>query len=86
MRKVKVSDFKARLARYLRMVVNGEEVILVSRSLPIASVRALNSDQQPSITQATRDLGQLLGELPAFPVREGTTDSVTALIRERRLR
>jgi antitoxin (DNA-binding transcriptional repressor) of toxin-antitoxin stability system len=85
MKSVKTSEFKAKLAKYLRMVRNGEEIQILDRGIPIAKV--LNSGTvadfktRPPLKDP-RSLSQLKSKVSPI----GGFDVVDFLLEERRKR
>jgi antitoxin (DNA-binding transcriptional repressor) of toxin-antitoxin stability system len=84
MKNVKVSEFKAKLARYLRMVAKGEEVVLHSRNLPIASVRRLGAEDRLLVSKATVSFSEALKNLPELHGNKEVIDTLSILVADRR--
>ena len=85
MKAVKTSEFKAKLAKYLRMVRTGEEIQILDRGIPIAKV--LNSSsiadfKTRSPVKDPKSLSQLKSKVS--PIEE--FDVVAFLLEERRKR
>ena len=83
MKSVKTSEFKAKLAKYLRMVRNGEEIQILDRGVPIAKVLGNNSSSEFKSRPPLKDpktLAQLKSK--ARPVSEW--DVVDVLVKDRR--
>ena len=85
MKAVKTSEFKAKLAKYLRMVRNGEEIQILDRGIPIAKVSnngALTDFKSRSPLKDPKSLSQLKSKVS--PIEE--FDVVDFLLEERRKR
>ena len=83
MKAVKTSEFKAKLAKYLRMVRNGEEIQILDRGIPIAKVLNTNATTEFKTRPPLKDprsLSQLKSKVS--PVTDW--DVVDFLLEERR--
>ena len=45
MKKAKISDIKAKLSEYLRIVATGEEILVINHGRPVAKIVPLRSDK-----------------------------------------
>jgi antitoxin (DNA-binding transcriptional repressor) of toxin-antitoxin stability system len=87
MRSVKVSQLKTHLSRYLRLVRQGEEVIVKDRETSVAKIIPLTRDSLMALvvepaTRPAKELAKL--EIP--PAASPAIDSLSALLEERRKR
>ncbi len=87
MRSVSTAEFKAKLAQYLRIVRNGESVIVLDRKTPTAKVSPIEKTPNKKIflrdpLENPRGLDSI--NLPPI-VEDGTikTNSLEALLKER---
>ena len=84
MKAIKTSEFKAKLAKYLRMVRNGEEIQILDRGIPIAKVLNTNATTVEFKTRPPlkdpRSLSQMKSKVS--PIIEW--DVVDFLLEERR--
>ncbi len=68
MRKASVSDLKARLSEFLRVVKSGEEVIVTERGAPIARLAPLGGPRRlEARVQALLDAGLARSPLTRLP-------------------
>jgi prevent-host-death family protein len=81
---VKISDFKAHLAKYLRQVKTGQEMEILDRGAPVARVTPITSETTVTIQAAVKKpegLSQLRSQVSSF-----AGDAVQTLIEERQER
>jgi prevent-host-death family protein len=93
MKTVSVTELKAQLARYLRMVRRGTEVQVLDRGVPIARLVGITSSSGADAQRLERlakagivrrgsgDLGWVFDEAPVSP--SGTPDLANALREDR---
>ncbi len=86
-RKIGLSEFKAKLSKYLRMVKAGDRVILEERGHPVAELNACRDDRQDvaraAVARGPNEPGGMKGvRLHGIPGL-GAID-VVALLREER--
>ena len=82
-----VSKLKLHLGKYLAMVKRGKDVVVLDRTTPIARLVPYSDDIPDAlvITPAVEDAAAL-GSMRFPPVSDGPTDSVAALVKERKER
>lgn len=68
MRRVRISDLKARLSAHLKRVQEGEEVIVCDRDKPVARIVPIGSQDEPEREQRLISRGVMLP--PLKPRRE----------------
>ena len=84
MKTVKTSEFKAKLAKYLRLARNGEEIQILDRGIPIAKVLGSGS-AEVKVRPAQKDPQQLSKlKSRARPILD--FDVVDILVEDRRKR
>ena len=81
-----ISEFKAKLAKYLRLVKTGEKIEIQDRGIPVAILSSIKEIKAPSsITHPRKDPAKLASS--HFSVRLGNdVDVVSILIQDRRRR
>lgn len=85
MKPVSSSDLKAKLAKYLRLVRNGETIEVRDRGIPIAILRGTEKESTlPTIPPSDEpaQIGRLVSEVRKVP----TTDVVQLLLDDRHKR
>ena len=83
MKQIKVSEFKAKLSHYLRLIRRGQEIIVVDRNLPIARVSQISEEDEVEISTPSLSIQEVLGGLPKLPSSDIATDSLAILLEER---
>ncbi len=82
---VKISDFKAHLAKYLKQVKKGQEVEILDRGTPVARVVPFSLEETTAAIQAPtkrpEDLGKLKSKVTSF-----TGEVMDILLEERQSR
>jgi antitoxin (DNA-binding transcriptional repressor) of toxin-antitoxin stability system len=79
--KVAVSEFKAKLASYLRLIKTGEQVEIQDRGIAVAVLASLPSDDQVLVIPPSKD-PKLLAQMKA-KVTIGDGDAVQILLDDR---
>ncbi len=89
-KRVGVSDLKARLSEYLRLVKKGEEVVVLDRGEPVARLTRHGEEEDLTlIAPATRSWAETLRELRSWKplVSRAEADAILEqLSRDRRKR
>ena len=87
MKKVNVSELKARLSHYLRMVKAGAEVTVVDRNLPIAKLICLQPElsaaENITLEAAIYSMHEALSNMPTLITKNKNFDSLELLLQER---
>ncbi len=82
MKRVNVSEFKARLSQYLAEVRNGETVVVCDRKTPVVRLTRFEEEEDAFVARPAqrplRDLNKIEAVPPLTPV------DVVALLRESR--
>jgi prevent-host-death family protein len=65
MKDLSVSEFKARIAKYLREVEHGESLIITEHKRPVAEVRSVDADRL--LAKPSSRAFSLTGSRPAEP-------------------
>jgi len=86
MKQSKVSEFKAKLSHFLRLVRRGEEIIVVDHNLPVARVSQISDVEDVEISEPSLTIQEVLAGLPKLPPSDTPTDSLGILREERQLR
>lgn len=55
MKKVSISKVKAELSKFIRMVVQGETVVILDRDRPVAMLTAILADEKVEILEAKKN-------------------------------
>lgn len=86
MKTASVATFKAELARFLRAVKRGDEVVVTERRVPVA--RVIRYEEGKPFKLAVRAAKKELGSLPDVRPAPGTrpADSLSFLLEERQSR
>ena len=85
MKVVAVSEFKAKLAKYLRLVKTGEEIDIRDRGVPVAVLSSVKSASPIAFTPPRKDPARLAQM--RFSVKLATTiDVVDFLLEDRKRR
>lgn len=58
--KAKISQVKAELSKYIRLVLKGEEIIITDRDQPVARLSAIPGEKQLQVREPSIDLKQIL--------------------------
>jgi prevent-host-death family protein len=64
MKKIKISEFKAKISAYLKEVQKGREFLITDRNLPVAHVSPIYSSNRLNIIHAESSMAQILKNLP----------------------
>ncbi len=84
MKSVKIAQFKAELGKFLRFVRQGEEVVVLDRSTPIARVLPFETkDNNDLEIEEPLESSKSVFEISLDPVRGIKTDSLRFLAEER---
>jgi prevent-host-death family protein len=86
MKQIKVSEFKAKLSHFLRLVKKGQGLVIVDHNLPVARVSQITEDEEVEITIPSLSIKDVLSGMPALPPSDIATDSLAILVEERRRR
>jgi len=86
MKKVKVSELKAKLSQYLRSVQQGNEILVLDRNLPVARLLAVPEAQQLSYVDESISSASIFAELPSLSGKKTETNSLEILVAERKRR
>lgn len=80
--KAKISQVKAELSKFIRLVIKGEEVVITDRDHPVAKLVAFSSDSKLEIRAGETDLKKILtiADKRAF---DQTTDILDLLTEDR---
>jgi len=83
MTRVNVADFKRAMGEYLTKVIDGEEVIVMKREVPVARVVKYEAERGSGLTIAdpSLDLGPVLRSLENLP--RSTIDPLDLLAEDR---
>lgn len=84
MKSVKVSELKAKLAKYLRMVKQGEKITVLDRNLPIAEIVSLTKAEDLVTQRSNLTFAEALRGMPVL--EETINVNSLALLREERSR
>lgn len=58
--KAKISQVKAELSKYIRLVLKGEEIIITDRDQPVARLSAIPGEKKLQIREPSLDLKEIL--------------------------
>ena len=83
MKWVSTSELKAKLAKYLRLVRQGEVVEVRDRGIPIATIRGVDKSSLLSTVPPSEDPSQI-GKLFSGVKKSPRTDVVKLLLEDRR--
>ena len=83
MKSVSVSELKAKLARFLRLVKTGEEIEILERGSPIAKLTVLKNKTRLNTRQPLKN-PKMLAKLHFKTKHESDFDIVDFLIQDRR--
>ncbi len=79
MSRVGIADLKAHLSQHLRRVRSGRTITVVDRDTPVAKIVPYDAETPLAVRRATRKPGDL--RVP--PPTQGSTDSLSVLLRDR---
>ena len=86
MKRAAISELKAKLSRYLRLVKSGEDVEIQERGIPIAMLTAIRKESPDFlITRPRKDAG-LLGQRHFSVKPKNSFDSLSLLLEDRKKR
>jgi antitoxin (DNA-binding transcriptional repressor) of toxin-antitoxin stability system len=83
---VNIATLKAQLAKYLRLVKSGEEVLILDHKMPVAKLTPIQADPQETLLISIKPKADFSGiiEMKAPPPsKNAKIDSLTLLLQER---
>ena len=83
MKRVNVSELKAKLSQYLRGVRQGHEVLVLDHNLPVARLMAVPQDQALAFQPESLSAREVFGNLPALRGKRGEGNSLDILLADR---
>jgi prevent-host-death family protein len=85
MKVVAISEFKAKLSKYLRLVKSGEEIDIRDRGIPVAVLSAVKSIRPPEFIPPRRNPSHL-AQMKFSAQIDSSVDVVAMLLEERKKR
>ena len=85
--KVASSQFKAKMAHYLRLIKAGEEIEILERGIPVACIASIKApESEPLIIKAQEPIEKLQSMVFTTHLPKDTCDIVEFLLEEREKR